>query len=295
MKSKKENIRIGLIQAASDEKPEINLINAQTRIRAAAAKGAQIVCLQELFKTRYFCRTMSRKNFLLAERIPGPSTKVLQQTARRQKVVIIAPLFEKGSDGRFYNTSAVIDADGSFLGKYRKMHIPYDPGFYEKFYFTPGDLGFRCFKTRAAKIGVLICWDQWFPEAARLTALGGADILFYPTAIGWKPHKPAETRSYHAAWETVQRGHAIANGVYVASVNRVGQEGGLKFWGGSFVAGPFGEIRRRASFAREEILMEDCDLSLVDKTRREWPFFRDRRIDAYTQMSTDKKNADDHR
>ena len=284
-KSKKKSIRIALIQASCTADSEQNLKFAIKKIKTAASKGAKIISLQELFNTLYFCQTKNSKHFDQAEAIPNKVTNILRELAKSKKIVIIAPLFEKSLKGFYYNTAAVIDADGALLGKYRKMHIPDDPGFYEKFYFTPGDLGFRCFETRYAKIGVLICWDQWFPEAARITALKGADILFYPTAIGWKPNKPAEAKSYHAAWETIQRGHAIANGVYIAAVNRVGREAGLKFWGSSFVADPFGEIQKRASSAEEEILIEDCDLSLIDKTRREWPFFRDRRMDAYTQMS----------
>ena len=282
MKKNKSNIvRIGLVQMACGQDPAKNLKKAADQVRVAAAEGARIVCLQELFRTPYFCRVQDAENFDLAESIPGPSTEVLSKVARSSKTVVIASLFEKRTGGVYHNTAVVIDADGKLLGKYRKMHIPDDPGFYEKFYFVPGDLGFRAFQTRYGKIGVLICWDQWFPEAARLTALQGADILFYPTAIGWKQNKPVETRNYHAAWETVQRGHAISNGVYVAAVNRVGKEGELKFWGSSFVADPFGGVLYRASNQREEIILQDCDLSLVEKTRREWPFLRDRRIDAY--------------
>lgn len=285
-KRSKDNIRIGLIQMSCAADPAANLKKALSRVKVAAAKGARIVCLQELFNTLYFCQTQSAKNFDLAQAIPGPATEALCRAARSENIVIIAPLFEKAGRGVHYNTAAVIDADGKILGKYRKMHIPDDPGFNEKFYFTPGDLGFQIFETAYAKIGVLICWDQWFPEAARLTALGGAEILFYPTAIGWKPEEPAETKSYHSAWETVQRGHAIANGVYVAAANRVGKEGHIRFWGNSFVADPFGEIAYRASSSQEEIILADCDLKRVDQTRREWPFFRDRRIDSYSGLSS---------
>lgn len=281
----KETVRIALIQMPCEPDPEKNLRSAVAQIKVASAKGAKIIALQELFNTPYFCQTQNTKNFNLAQTIPGSATKVLSEFAKSKKIVIIAPLFERAAKGVYYNSAAVIDADGKLLGLYRKMHIPDDPGFNEKFYFAPGDLGFRAFETRYARIGVLICWDQWFPEAARLTALQGADILFAPTAIGWKPEEISETKSYHAAWETVQRGHAIANGVFVACVNRTGKEGHLKFWGGSFVADPFGEIHYRASATREEILIEDCDLSLVDKTRREWPFLRDRRIDAYQTIT----------
>ncbi len=259
----------------------LNLKKASAAIRRAASKGAHIVCLQELFRTPYFCQKKNKKNFSLAEPVPGPTTKALAAEAKASKVVVIVPVFEETADGVYHNTAAVIDADGKLLGKYRKMHIPYDPGFYEKFYFTPGDLGFRVFDTRHARIGVLICWDQWFPEAARITALKGADILFYPTAIGWKPEKPKEAERYRSAWEMAQRAHALANGVFVASVNRVGCEGALKFWGNSFVADPFGQVLSRAGKTREEILTVDCDVSDIQKTRREWHFFRDRRTDAY--------------
>ena len=271
---------------ACSSDPSANLKKAVSRIKIAAAKGAKIVCLQELFKTPYFCQTEDSKNYDLAETIPGPSTEALAKAARASRVVVVASLFEKRASGVYHNTVAVIDADGKLLGKYRKMHIPDDPGFYEKFYFVPGDLGFRVFNTKYAKIGALICWDQWFPEAARLTALAGAEIIFYPTAIGWKPEEPKETESYHAAWETVQRSHAIANGVYVAAANRVGKEGKLKFWGRSFVADPFGAVVYRASASEEEIVLVDCDLSRVEQTRREWPFLRDRRIDAYSSVAS---------
>lgn len=281
----KHNVRIGLVQMACVSEPSLNLKKAQKLIQAAASKGAKIICLQELFNTEYFCQTQSTANFDLAQGIPGSGTDSLSELAGKLKVVIVAPLFEKAARGVYYNSAAVIDADGALLGKYRKMHIPDDPGFNEKFYFVPGDLGFQVFQTRYAKIGVLICWDQWFPEAARLTALKGADILFYPTAIGWKPGKPKETQSYHSAWETVQRSHAIANGVYVAAVNRVGQEGPIRFWGSSFVADPFGKILKCAG-SKEGVLAVDCDLKSVDQTRREWPFLRDRRIDSYREITS---------
>jgi N-carbamoylputrescine amidase len=287
MKKKEQNkVRIGLIQMSCSGDPAKNLKKAVTQIKLAAAEGARIVCLQELYRTPYFCRTESSSNFDLAETIPGPSTETFSRLARSAKTVIIAPVFEKRASGIYHNTAVVFDADGKPLGQYRKMHIPDDPGFHEKFYFVPGDLGFKAFQTRYGKIGVLICWDQWFPEAARLTALEGAEILFYPTAIGWKPEKPAETKLYHSAWETVQRSHAIANGVYVAAANRVGKEGELKFWGSSFVADPFGAVIYRASDHQEEIVLVDCDLTQVEKTRREWPFLRDRRIDAYKEICT---------
>lgn len=298
----KQIVRVGLVQMVCGNDPGGNLKKALAQIKLASARGAKIVCLQELYRSPYFCQTEDSKNFDLAETIPGPSTGAFSKLAKSSKTVIIASLFEKclnpqsaqkASDeafsadcGIYYNTAVVIDADGKVLGKYRKMHIPEDPGFYEKFYFVPGDLGFKVFKTRYATIGVLICWDQWFPEAARLMALKGAEIIFYPTAIGWKDEEPKETKSYHAAWETVQRSHAIANGVYVASTNRVGKEGELRFWGSSFVADPFGGLIHRASNRQEEIVLADCDFSNVDKTRREWPFFRDRRIDAYQDIAS---------
>jgi N-carbamoylputrescine amidase len=286
LKSKKDHLKIGLVQMSCVADPEANLKKALTQIRIAAAQGAKVICLQELFNTLYFCQTQNTKFFDLAQTIPGPATEAIAKVARASKAAVIVPLFEKAAKGVYYNAAAVIDADGKLLGKYRKMHIPDDPGFNEKFYFVPGDLGFQVFQTRYAKIGVLICWDQWFPEAARLTALQGADILFYPTAIGWKPEEPQEAQTYHSAWETVQRGHAIANGVFVAAANRVGQEGPLKFWGSSFVSDPFGHLLYRSSHSQEEIILVDCDLSKVDQTRREWPFFRDRRIDSYSAIAS---------
>ena len=283
-KNKKNSVKIALLQARSEKSPASNLMKAISQIKAAAGGGAQIVCLQELFMTSYFCQTEHTKYFDWAESVPGPTTEILGKIARAKNIVLVVPLFEKRGKGVCHNTAAVIDADGKFLGKYRKMHIPDDPGFYEKFYFTPGDLGFKVFQTRYAKIGVLICWDQWFPEAARLSALAGADLLFYPTAIGWKTKESEESTGFHSAWETIQRGHAISNAVYVAAANRVGQEDALQFWGQSFVADPLGHVIRRAGSLREEIVLADCDLSLVEKTRREWPFFRDRRIDAYSPI-----------
>jgi N-carbamoylputrescine amidase len=270
--------------------PQENLEKAVQQIRQAAAQGAQIVGLQELFTSVYFCQIEDHKYFGLAEAIPGPSTEVLCKVAAELEVVIVASLFERRSAGLYHNTAAVIDADGRYLGKYRKMHIPDDPLFYEKFYFTPGDLGFRSWKTRYADIGVCICWDQWYPEAARLTALRGAQILFYPTAIGWHPSEKAEygTRQ-HNSWETIQRSHAIANGCYVAVTNRVGHEApdggpGLEFWGQSFVADPAGQIVAKASVDREEVMVTEVDLDALDTQRTHWPFFRDRRIDAYQGM-----------
>ncbi|MEY4818528.1 MAG: hypothetical protein RLZZ23_1301, partial [Verrucomicrobiota bacterium] len=253
----------------------------------AAAKGAKIIGLQEMFTTKYFCINQDPKNFDLAEPVEtGPSVTELAKVAKRLGVVIVAPLFEARGSEVYHNTAAVIDADGTVLGKYRKMHIPQDPGFEEKFYFTPGDLGFRTWKTAHGDIGVLICWDQWYPEAARLTALGGAQILFYPTAIGWLPEeKAALGHAQHNAWETVQRGHGVANGCYVAATNRVGTEGRTQFWGQSFVSDPYGEIVARASIEKEEILLADCDLVKQREFRRIWPFFRDRRIDAYGDLT----------
>jgi N-carbamoylputrescine amidase len=258
-------------------------------IRDAAARGAQIVCTQELFQSPYFCQTEDHRHFALAEAIPGPVTARLGALARELGIVLIASLFEKRAEGLYHNTSAVLDADGSYLGKYRKMHIPDDPQYHEKFYFTPGDLGFRTWNTRYARIGVLICWDQWYPEAARLTAMSGAEILLYPTAIGWLPPEKAEYgERQQAAWETIQRGHAIANGCFVAAVNRVGfepgPEGGLEFWGASFVADPNGRILARAG-QEEETLVVPCDLGQVDVVRTHWPFLRDRRIDAYAGIT----------
>src|SRR5215831_6142438 len=271
---------------STSENPEVNLATALRRIRTAAKKGAQIICLQELFRSRYFCQSEDHRNFRLAETIPGPSTEALGKLAKDNKLVIVAPLFEKRSAGIYHNTAVIIDSDGTIAGKYRKMHIPDDPLYYEKFYFTPGDLGFPSFQTRYAKIGVLVCWDQWFPEAARLTALSGAQFLFYPTAIGWLPDEKEEiNQAQHSAWETIQRAHAIANGVYVVVVNRVGCEGKLTFWGQSFVADPFGRIIARASATEEETLIVDCDLSRIDETRQNWPFLRDRRIDSYDALA----------
>ncbi len=279
---KGEQVKVGLIQMSAGENPDANLEKAILRIGVAAKKGAKIVCLQELFRSRYFCQSEDHRNFKLAETIPGPSTEMLGAVARQKGIVIVASLFERRSAGIYHNTAVVIDADGSIAGKYRKMHIPEDPLYYEKFYFTPGDLGFPNFQTRYAKIAALVCWDQWFPEGARLAALSGAQILFYPTAIGWIPREPRlVAEKQRAAWELIQRSHAVANGVFVASVNRVGREGKLKFWGSSFVAGPFGEIVARAGGAREEILFAKCDLRKIEQTRQSWPFLRDRRIDAY--------------
>jgi N-carbamoylputrescine amidase len=269
------------------DNPAANLAKAVKRIEAAAAKGAKIVCLQELFRSRYFCQSEDHRNFKLAESIPGLSTEALSVLARKQGIVIVASIFERRSAGIYHNSAVVIDADGSLAGKYRKMHIPDDPLYYEKFYFTPGDLGFPSFDTRYAKVGVLVCWDQWFPEGARAAALSGAQILFYPTAIGWIPNEPrAVAQNQRTAWEIIQRSHAVANGVFIASVNRVGREGKIKFWGRSFVAGPFGELVAQAGGEREEVLIADCDLRKIEETRQSWPFLRDRRTDAYGALQT---------
>ena len=285
--SNKNIVKVGLVQMSCDIKPEVNLKNAVARIGDAARQGAQIVCLQELFRSQYFCQTEDIALFKLAETIPGPTTEALSKVARQKKVVILASLFEKRAAGVYHNTTVVIDADGTIAGKYRKMHIPDDPLYYEKFYFTPGDLGFQTHDTKHGKVGALVCWDQWFPEAARLTALSGSEFIFYPTAIGWLPDEEEEmNQAQHSAWETIQRAHAIANGVYVVAVNRVGREGKLNFWGQSFVADPFGRVIAKASADKEEVLVVDCDLSKIDETRQNWPFLRDRRIDAYTSLSS---------
>lgn len=284
MSSKKsgELVKLGLIQMRVGADPRRNLAKAVERIRQGARKGAQIVCLQELFISRYFPQSEDPKFFRLAEPIPGPTTDSLCRLARVEKIVLVASVFEKRAPGIYHNTAVVIDADGSILGRYRKMHVPDDPCYYEKFYFTPGDLGFPTFKTRYGKIGVLVCWDQWFPEAARLISLSGAQIIFYPTAIGWLSGEPRGTaRAQRCAWELIQRGHAVANGVYVAAANRVGREGKLNFWGSSFVVDPFGTIVAHAGEDQEEILLARCDLKKIDETRQNWPFLRDRRIDAY--------------
>jgi len=280
------NVKVGLVQMSCTANKEQNLQKAISKVREAAQQGAQIVCLQELFTSLYFCDEENYDNFALAEAIPGPSTDTLSLLAAELNVVIIASLFEKRAAGVYHNTTAVLDADGAYLGKYRKMHIPDDPGFYEKFYFTPGDLGYKVFKTKYATIGVLICWDQWYPEAARITALMGAEILFYPTAIGWATTQDNETNvDQYNAWQTIQRSHAVANGVHVVSVNRVGHEAGVDFWGGSFVANPFGKLLYQASHNEEEIIIQDLDLNKSDYYRSHWPFLRDRRIDSYQPIT----------
>jgi N-carbamoylputrescine amidase len=282
--------RIALVQMRCSMNPAENVDKATSFIRKAASQGAKIVSLQELFTTQYFCQKEDHKYFAFAEEIPGPTTKRLSEVAKELEVVIVASLFEKRAAGLYHNTAAVIDADGTFLGKYRKMHIPDDPLFYEKFYFAPGDLGFKSWQTRYATIGVCVCWDQWFPETARLTALSGAEILFYPTAIGWHPSEKAQYGvRQHSSWETIQRGHAIANGCFVAVPNRVGHEApdggdGLEFWGQSFVADPSGQIIGKASNDQEEVLIADIDLEQLEQQRTHWPFLRDRRIDAYGDL-----------
>jgi len=272
---------IGLIQAACAEDTEQNLQHAMDAIGQAADQGAEIVCLQELYRSRYFCQTEDSERFALSEPVPGPSTRALCQLAKNRSIVIIAPLFEKRAEGIHHNTAVVIDADGSVAGLYRKMHIPDDPGFHEKYYFAPGDTGFKSFATRHGHVGVLICWDQWFPEAARLTALSGAQFIFTPTAIGYQKCDSAVWEKQAAAWQTVQRGHSIANGVFLAATNRVGQEDDIRFWGQSFVCDPFGEVVAQASTDHPEILIAHCDLGLIQETRENWPFLRDRRVDAY--------------
>lgn len=281
-----EMVPIALVQTSCTSDPTENLAKACHKIREAAARGARIICLQELFMTRYFCQTENYTSFDYAEPVPGVSTLLMQELARELEVVIIASFFEIRARGLYHNTAVVLDADGSYLGKYRKMHIPDDPGFYEKFYFTPGDLGYKVFKTRYATIGVLICWDQWYPEAARLTALKGAEILFYPTAIGWSTDEISTDvrRSQQEAWMTIQRSHAIANGVFVAAANRVGIEDELEFWGNSFVCDPFGQIVEEAAHQDETILLANCDRSRIGFYRSHWPFLRDRRIETYSEL-----------
>ncbi len=277
--------------------PAANLKTALARVEEAARRGARIICLPELFRSPYFCQEENYAHFELAETVPGPTTVALARLARKLRVAILVPVFERRARGLYHNTAAVLDADGRCLGKYRKMHIPDDPLYYEKFYFTPGDPGFRAWTTRYGRIGVLICWDQWYPEAARLTALQGAEILFFPTAIGWHPREKARLgAAQHDAWETIQRSHAIANGCFVAAVNRVGYErpaggDGIEFWGQSFVVGPDGQVLARAGADTEEILLADCDLDRVEDTRTHWPFLRDRRVDAYGDLT--KRLADE--
>jgi len=293
-----DKFRVGLVQMSATPDPDKNLQRAIDRLHQAQAKGAQIVCLPELFQTQYFCQREDAALFDLAEPIPGPTTARLSEVAKQLRIVLIASLFERRAAGVYHNTAVMIDADGSLRGIYRKMHIPDDPLYYEKFYFTPGDLGFKAFDTQVGRVGTLVCWDQWYPEGARLTALQGAQVLFYPTAIGWHPdEKEHFGEAQFDAWQTIQRAHAIANGVYVAVVNRVGfEEGdvrgnraagkGLEFWGGSFLADPFGRVIAQASHDKEEILVGDVDLRALEDIRRNWPFLRDRRIDAYAPITS---------
>lgn len=287
----KSKVKLGLLQSACSANPAENLKKTLALAEKAVRQGAQIICTQELFRSEYFCQKEDHEYFNLAEPIPGPSTEAFQKFAKKHKVVIVASLFEKRAAGVYHNTAVVIDADGSLLGKYRKMHIPDDPQFYEKFYFTPGDLGFKAWQTKYGRIGVCVCWDQWYPEAARLTAMQGAEIIFYPTAIGWHPKEKEEYgTNQHGAWELIQRSHAVANGCYVAVANRIGLEkpaggNGLEFWGQSFVAGTSGQILAKAAQDKEEVLVVDVDLSKVDVTRTHWPFLRDRRVDAYGDLT----------
>ena len=282
--------KIGLVQMSCSTDADVNLEKAIRGVREAASKGAEIICLQELFRSQYFCREENAELFNLAECIPGPSTEALSSVAQELQVSIIASLFEKRAPGLYHNTAAVIDADGSLIGLYRKMHIPDDPLYFEKFYFTPGDLGFQNFETRFSRIGVLVCWDQWYPEGARITSLQGANVLFYPTAIGWHPSEKAQYGEAQLdAWRTVQRAHSISNGVFVAAVNRTGFEGppdhGLEFWGNSFVSDPFGRVIAQAATSEEQVLVVECDPKQMDEVRRNWPFLRDRRIDAYAPIT----------
>ncbi len=287
--------RIGLVQMAMSADPDANLQKAVAKVEEGAAAGAALVCLPELFRSLYFAQREDAALFDLAEPVPGPTTEVLGKVAKRAGIVVIAPIFERRAPGLYHNTAAVIDADGRLVGLYRKMHIPDDPAYYEKFYFTPGDLGFRVFDTRVGRIGTLVCWDQWYPEGARLTALQGANILFYPTAIGWHPKEKASHGPQQLdAWRTIQRSHAIANGLYVAAVNRVGYEpagtggdaGGIEFWGSSFLADPFGAVVTEAPADRETLLVGEVDLARIEEVRRGWPFLRDRRIDAYAGLGS---------
>ncbi len=283
--ARRDPVPIGLVQMSCGPDPAGNLEKAMGRVGEAVARGARIVCLPELFRSRYFCQAEENERFELAETIPGPSTEALGRLAAAHGIVIVASLFERRAPGLYHNTAVTLGEDGRIAGVYRKMHIPDDPLYYEKFYFTPGDLGFSSVATRAAGVGTCVCWDQWFPEAARLTALAGAEILFYPTAIGWQFDVGGEMdTAQHDAWETMQRSHAIANGVFVAAVNRVGREDGIRFWGQSFVADPFGRVLARAKPDVEEILVVPCDLDEIERVRQNWPFLRDRRIDAYGDL-----------
>jgi N-carbamoylputrescine amidase len=286
--STRPRFKVGLVQMSMAPRPEDNVAKAEERVREAASRGAEVVCLPEMYRTPYFCQKEDHANFALAETVPGPSTEALSRVAKQAGVAVVVPIFERRAPGVYHNSAVILDADGKVAGLYRKMHIPDDPLFYEKFYFAPGDLGFQAFDVGPGRIGTLICWDQWYPEGARLTALRGAAVLFYPTAIGWHPSEKAEHgTSQHSAWQTIQRSHAIANGVYVAVVNRVGHErpaeggDGLEFWGSSFLADPIGVVIAEASTDREEILVGEVSLPRIDEVRTHWPFLRDRRIDAY--------------
>jgi N-carbamoylputrescine amidase len=285
-------ISVSLVQMACSPDANENLKNAMDSIRAASKQGAQIICLPELFLTQYFCQTEDQKKFSLAEPLPGPTSTTLSNLAKELQVVLIVPLFEKRTQGIYHNTAIVIDADGSIAGTYRKMHIPNDPCFFEKFYFTPGDTGFRSFSTRYGKVGVLICWDQWFPEAARLTALSGAQFLFYPTAIGYQDEDAKASKQQISAWETIQKSHAISNGVFLGSANRIGRENALTFWGKSFICNPFGEVIGQAE-DEPQIVTAKCPLSDIESTRQNWPFLRDRRVDAYQDLSKLYLDADE--
>lgn len=279
---KEKRVKIGLLQLSCSADVVKNLEKTKQAIRKAAGEGAQVVCLQELFRSLYFCDLEDYENFALAEKIPGPSTETFSALARELGVVLVVSLFEKRAEGIYHNTTAVLDADGKYLGKYRKMHIPDDPGFYEKFYFTPGDLGYKVFSTRFGKLGILICWDQWYPEAARITSLMGAEILFYPTAIGWHESQDSDTNEeQYQAWQTIQKSHAVANGVPVVAVNRTGMEGEVQFWGGSFVTNAFGKVIYQAPYLEEQVQVVEVSLTQSDRYRTHWPFLRDRRIDSY--------------
>ncbi len=283
--SSAKSVSVALIQMSCDDDSNQNLEQTIQKVRAVAADGAQVICLQEVFNTQYPCQSEDHANFALAETIPGPTTEAICKIAKELSVVVVVPLFEKRTHGLYHNSAVVVDADGSTAGLYRKMHIPDDPLYYEKFYFTPGDLGFHAFQTKYAKVGVCICWDQWYPEAARLTAMKGAELLFYPTAIGWIPGEKEEFgESQYSAWQTMIRSHAIANGLYVGAPNRVGTEGEIQFWGGSFLAVPYGKVLQQASHDDEQNVVVECDLSLIDTARTHWPFFRDRRIDAFGDL-----------
>ena len=294
------SLKVGLVQMACGADPAANLLSAAEKCRAAAQSGAQVICLPELFRSQYFCQREDPACFDLAESVPGPSTDALSEVAKRHNVVIMVPIFERRTAGLYHNSVVVLDGDGSIAGLYRKMHVPDDPAYYEKFYFAPGDTGFRAISTSVGKLGVLICWDQWFPEAARLATLHGADILFYPTAIGWHPSEKAqEGETQRSAWQTIQRSHAIANGVFVAAVNRVGHEkpaecvDGIEFWGSSFICDPLGVVLAEASMDQEEIIIAEVNVSRVEDVRRHWPFLRDRRVDAYDGLTKRFRDADD--